>query len=146
VIPGDIERLCSVLLLLFEGSGLSKRHALDVLVVRPWVVAAPLKHEHLVGFLLVVCQKRHMRWRKRPHTRARKHTVSLPSTQGPNERRSQRGKEPARSPAESEKKRCVWGGGGAREGLGAGRKARGSEASNTHVKHEFRIRHMSDLG
>ena len=44
-------------LLVFEDSGLDERPALDLLVVRPLVVAALLKHEHLIGLLLVVCQK-----------------------------------------------------------------------------------------
>ena len=118
----DIERLCLVFLLFFEDSGLGEQHALDVLVVRPRVVAAPLKHEHLVGLLLVVCQKRHMRWRKRPHARAREHTVSLPSSQGASERRSREGTTQQEPPQKAKKRGgCV--GGGSERRVGGGKKS-----------------------
>jgi hypothetical protein len=128
----DIERLCSVFLLVFEDSGLDERPALDVLVGRPRVVAALLKHEHLIGLLLVVCQKRHMRWRKRPHARARKHTVSLPSSQGASERRSQRGERASKKSRRERRKEMVVGGENREKG-GKGEEKREEEKRATHI-------------
>ena len=78
---------------------------LDVLVVRPRLVAAALEHEHLVRLLFVFRQQRRMRGRKCAHPRARKHAISLRTSQ-----QAARG----RAQCEAKGKEGGWGGGGAR--------------------------------